>query len=124
MRPREITLTFHECIEAAHWVPNDPGVCRQGHGHSWTINVSIIGLYHPAQAMLVNFRDAKNIIRRFDHTILNNYFKLPTAENLARYFAMKILRLNPNNIISVKVDVAEKQDNNIATAIIDNWRFR
>jgi len=124
MRLREITLTFHECIEAGHWVPNDPGVCSQRHGHSWTINVSIIGLYHPTQGMLVNFRDVKKIIRRFDHTTLNDYFKLPTAENLARYFAMKVLRLNSDSIISVKVDVAEKQDNNIATAIIDNWRFR
>jgi len=121
---REISLVINEVIEAAHYVRNDPGKCQRLHGHSWTINVTILGNYHPTQGMLVNFRDVKELIRRFDHTCLNDYFKLPTAENLARYFALKILRLDSENIISVKVAVAEKPDNNIAIAIVHNWRFK
>ena len=121
---RRITLGLTEVIEAAHQVPNDSGKCKRVHGHSWTINVTVTGLYHPTNGMLVNFRDIKKIIRRFDHDSLNNYFKLPTAENLARYFGLKILRLDPDSIISVKVAVAEKIDNNIAVAAVDNWRYR
>src|SRR5690606_17407906 len=58
---------------AAHYVPHeDAGVCRRLHGHTYFVNVTVVGNDLNESGFLVNFKDIKDLIhKRFDHTVLN-----------------------------------------------------
>lgn len=57
--------------------------------------------------MVVDFGEVKRVLRQFDHTTLNDAkafdSKIPTAENLAKYFAENIRRLGSFDLIKVTV---------------------
>jgi len=111
---RIVQLNLEEVIHASHFIPHHKGKCKHLHGHSYTIQVSIAGIYN--KTMLVDFGHIKDLIRRFDHSYLNKTFKYPSAENMSRYFALKILRLN-KNIIDVTVTVWETEKSSATTSI-------
>ncbi|WP_404461841.1 6-carboxytetrahydropterin synthase QueD [Sutcliffiella horikoshii] len=82
-------------IAAAHFVPTDAaGKCRQLHGHTYFVNVTVAGDNLDEAGFLVNFQVLKKLLHdKFDHTVLNdhkdvfndqdpNYF--PTTEVVAR----------------------------------------
>jgi len=102
-------------------IPDHKGKCKYVHGHSYVVEVQITGIYNRKDGMLVDFGDVKSIIDRFDHSNLNESFKYPSAENLARYFALKILRLS-DNIMQVVVTVFETEDC-CATETVVNRRY-
>jgi len=105
---RRIIKLNKECtFEAAHFIPNHIK-CGVLHGHSYRVGISIVGSFNSKDGMFVDFGEIKKIICKFDHVNLNKYFKFPSAENLAIYFALKIARLN-RNIFSVTVTVFETE---------------
>ncbi len=59
---------------AAHYVPHeDAGACRRLHGHTYYVNVTVVGNELNELGFLVNFQHIKNLIhKRFDHTVLNH----------------------------------------------------
>lgn len=67
-----------------------------GHGHNYTIEVSVRGKIDPETGMVIDLKRLKNIIRervinRVDHKNLNEDVDflegmIPTAENLAKAF--------------------------------------
>ncbi|WP_100402021.1 6-carboxytetrahydropterin synthase QueD [Bacillus sp. FJAT-42315] len=79
---------------AAHYIPHeDAGSCRRLHGHTYFVNVTVVGNELNESGFLVNFQEIKHLIhKRFDHRLLNedtlfneenpNYF--PTTEVVAR----------------------------------------
>ncbi|OEH92755.1 6-carboxytetrahydropterin synthase QueD [Bacillus solimangrovi] len=79
---------------AAHFIPHsDAGKCQQVHGHTYFVNVTIVGDELDKTGFLVNFQTLKKIVHgRFDHSLLNdhddfneddpNHF--PTTEVVAR----------------------------------------
>ncbi|ART75964.1 6-carboxytetrahydropterin synthase QueD [Sutcliffiella horikoshii] len=82
-------------IAAAHFVPTDAaGKCRQLHGHTYFVNVTVAGDDLDEAGFLVNFQVLKKLLHdKFDHTVLNdhkdvfndqdpNFF--PTTEVVAR----------------------------------------
>ncbi|NLP50677.1 6-carboxytetrahydropterin synthase QueD [Bacillus sp. RO1] len=82
-------------IAAAHFVPTDAaGKCKQLHGHTYFVNVTVAGDELDEAGFLVNFQVLKKLLHdKFDHTVLNdhkdvfndqdpNYF--PTTEVVAR----------------------------------------
>ncbi|KKB34975.1 6-carboxytetrahydropterin synthase QueD [Bacillus thermotolerans] len=81
---------------AAHYVPHeDAGVCRRLHGHTYFVNVTVVGNDLNESGFLVNFKDIKDLIhKRFDHTVLNEDTAFneetaddfPTTEVVARKF--------------------------------------
>lgn len=83
------TFTF----EAAHTIPGHPR-CGRLHGHSYVVTVVMQGAVHPVTGMVLDFADLKRevspIISRLDHTFLNWFLRLSTAENLAIYFAREL----------------------------------
>lgn len=90
-----------ECsFEAAHFIPNYTNIFRVG--------ISITGFYNSKDGVLIDSENINKIIKRFDGQNLNEYFKFPSVENLAIYFALKIARLN-RNIFSVTVTVFETE---------------
>ena len=68
----------------------------RGHGHNYTLEVSVRGPIDPETGMVIDLKRLKDIMRervidRVDHTNLNedvDFLKdvIPTAENLARSF--------------------------------------
>ena len=84
------TFTF----DAAHKLPDHDGKCRHLHGHTYKVEVVLVGehlhLSGPQQGMLLDFDVVKKVWSKiepeFDHQFLNESLQLknPTAEELAR----------------------------------------
>ena len=104
---RQIRLSLEVVTETAHKIPGHP-TCGRLHGHSYRIGISLSGIHDSRDGMFVDFGKIKTIVRRFDHFYLNDVFKFPSAENLARYLAIKILRIN-RNILECTVTVYETE---------------
>ena len=74
-------------FEAAHQLPWHEGKCRNLHGHSYRLEVTVGGPIGP-NGIVVDFADIKrvvqrDVIERFDHRYLNDLLDNPTAELLA-----------------------------------------
>ncbi|MDP9387856.1 MAG: 6-carboxytetrahydropterin synthase QueD [Actinomycetota bacterium] len=84
MRTR-VTCSF--TFEAAHRLPWHAGRCRELHGHSYRLEVTVEGAVG-ASGMVLDFDDLKAVVQRevvgrYDHTYLNDLLENPTAELLA-----------------------------------------
>lgn len=115
-------------FDMAHALLGYDGLCRNIHGHSYTLVVTVIGTpigdnSSPKTGMLIDFKDLKNIIKskivdRFDHALvlnsdtpselleamMQNYEKIiltdyqPTTENMIAEMAGDIMGLLPANL--------------------------
>lgn len=75
-----VTKRFH--FEMAHTLYEYDGLCRNIHGHSYNLEVSLIGEPrkqpgHPKDGMVMDFSELKNIVKtnivnRFDHALMVN----------------------------------------------------
>lgn len=75
-------------FEAAHRLPHHAGKCRELHGHSYHLVVSVERPVAPESGMAVDFADVKSVVRaevvdRLDHTYVNDRIENPTAEVMA-----------------------------------------
>jgi 6-pyruvoyltetrahydropterin/6-carboxytetrahydropterin synthase len=115
-------------FDMAHALLGYDGLCKNIHGHSYTLVVTVIGTpindkESPKDGMLIDFKDLKSIIKqkiidRFDHALvlnsstpadllqmmLKNYDKIvlldyqPTTENMITSMAADISGLLPANL--------------------------
>jgi len=115
-------------FDMAHALLGYDGLCKNIHGHSYTLVVTVIGSpvqddASPKNGMLIDFKDLKNIIKqqiidRFDHALvlnsvspedlldmlIRNYDKIvlldyqPTTENMIADMARQIKDLLPKNL--------------------------
>lgn len=113
-----VTKEFH--FEMAHVLWNYDGPCRNVHGHSYKLFVTVIGFpvddpENPRNGMVIDFTELKRIVREeivtvFDHSVVVSRFMdesrleqfkalsentvvldyQPTCENLVADFAAKI----------------------------------
>ncbi|TVQ82984.1 MAG: 6-carboxytetrahydropterin synthase [Bacteroidetes bacterium] len=120
MKPANIRITKDFRFEAAHALWGYDGACRNIHGHSYILHVTIIGKpvsdpKHPKFGMVMDFSVLKKIvnetiIKSFDHALLvrkgtphaelaknselvGKVFEMdyqPTCENMVVDFAEKI----------------------------------
>lgn len=80
-----VTCTF--TFEAAHRLAWHPGKCRELHGHSYRLDVTLAGPLDE-RGVVVDFDDLAVVVRRevvdrWDHRFLNDLVENPTAERLA-----------------------------------------
>ena len=80
-----VTRTF--TFEAAHQLPWHEGKCRNLHGHSYRLEVTVEGPIGE-QGIVVDFADIKRVVERdvvdvYDHRYLNDLLDNPTAELIA-----------------------------------------
>ena len=115
-------------FDMAHALLGYDGLCRNIHGHSYTLVVTVIGTpigddSSPKNGMLIDFKDLKTIIKsrivdRFDHALvlnsatpkelvdilMRNYEKIvlldyqPTTENMISDIAGQIREMLPGNL--------------------------
>ena len=91
----KIRITKHFDFEAAHALFGYDGKCKNIHGHSYQLYVTIIGtpinnINHPKNGMVLDFGDLKQIVKTeiidvFDHAIVLN--KKTEHINLAKKIA-------------------------------------
>ena len=116
-------------FDAAHILTNHQGMCRNLHGHTYRVDVTVAQQPDDAQDMVIDFKDMKRVcekivLARFDHSFIYDESSpvereiaavltkhemrtvaLPfrsTAENLARHFFGMLREMLPG-LVSVKV---------------------
>ena len=75
-------------FEAAHLLPNHPGKCRDLHGHSYSLCVTVERPVDAASGLAIDFSDLKTTVARevidlLDHRYVNDLIENPSAENMA-----------------------------------------
>ena len=86
-------LVVNGAFEAAHRLVDYPGKCNRLHGHSWTVELSVVGNKLNKIGMVADFKTLKTLLMEvlddMDHQYLNELSQFkeinPTAENLAQY---------------------------------------
>ncbi|MDR1226106.1 MAG: 6-carboxytetrahydropterin synthase [Prevotellaceae bacterium] len=122
----QIRVTKEFSFEMSHQLDGYNGKCRNIHGHSYRLFVTVIGepiadVNHPKCGMVVDFTDLKKlvadcIIEPLDHTLLlrtgsataqalqHTGTKIamvgyqPTCENMVAHFAQTLQPLLPKNV--------------------------
>jgi 6-pyruvoyltetrahydropterin/6-carboxytetrahydropterin synthase len=124
----KIRVTREFTFEMAHVLGNYDGPCRNVHGHSYRLFVTLSGVpvndpSNPKNGMVIDFTDLKNIVlssivNQFDHsvvlssdfdpkkrTMMENTFGntvivdyQPTCENLIADFAQRLSDLMPAGV--------------------------
>jgi len=109
------SITF----EAAHNLNDYKGVCANIHGHSYKIELFIIGDKLSKNGMIIDFKTLSAtmnswINNKYDHKYLNDIMSNnPTAENMAREMYINlsaVLTLKELDISVEKVRVWETAD--------------
>lgn len=123
-----IRVTKEFPFEMAHVLRNYDGPCRNVHGHSYRLFVTISGVPveipdNPKNGMVIDFTDLKKIIKKeivnvFDHAVVvSSYFEKekldmftklfgntvivdyqPTCENMVADFAERIAKQLPQGV--------------------------
>ncbi|URW79806.1 6-pyruvoyl trahydropterin synthase family protein [Xiashengella succiniciproducens] len=123
-----IRITKEFRFEAAHALHNYDGLCRNIHGHSYILKVTVIGepitdSNSPKLGMVMDFGDLKDIVNReiiseFDHALIvsrnvsqdtiremgqmaERHFVMsyqPTCENMIIDFADRLKKALPSNV--------------------------
>ena len=109
------SLTIKEHFDAAHALIGYPGQCKDLHGHTWDVEVTIKGIELDGVGIVYDFKDLKenlrSILYQYDHRYLNEVAPFDamnaTAENLARVIYGQMEDLLPENIDLVEVAVWE-----------------
>ena len=121
-----LTRVFH--FDMAHVLLNYPGKCKNIHGHTYRLEVTVKGMLcneetSPKKGMLIDFSDFKNLIQeeiitRWDHALMihqdsdtillnvlkKNYEKIivvsfqPTTENMICELASIIKKILPADL--------------------------
>lgn len=95
-----ITKIFH--FEMAHALDNYDGLCRNIHGHSYKLYVTLIGQpskdeTSPKKGMLIDFSDLKKIVQesiidKYDHALLlNQHTDKIIIDTLKQYYQKIII---------------------------------
>jgi 6-pyruvoyltetrahydropterin/6-carboxytetrahydropterin synthase len=90
-----ITVTKIFEFEAAHHLPGYDGDCKRLHGHSYKLEVTVSGEVNEKTGMVMDFKLLKEIVQervinQFDHQLLNDHIKNPTAENIVNFIVKEL----------------------------------
>jgi 6-pyruvoyltetrahydropterin/6-carboxytetrahydropterin synthase len=87
-------------FEAAHRLPHHPGKCRELHGHSFELAVTLELPVDAQSGMALDFQAIKEavhqrVLARVDHRNLNDIMDNPTAELLAVWIWQQLVEALP-----------------------------
>jgi len=133
-----LTRVFH--FDMAHVLLNYPGKCKNIHGHTYKLEVTVKGIPcnnedSPKKGMLIDFSDFKNLIENkiiavWDHALMihqnsdpvllnalkNNYEKIivvpfqPTTENMICELAAIIKKILPSDLLLFSLRLYETEN--------------
>jgi len=146
----KVRITKEFRFEASHALLNYDGLCKNIHGHSYILFVTIIGEpvideSNPKLGMLMDFGDLKRIVKKeivdvLDHSVILNkkadyqsftnvkemFDRIhlldyqPTCENMVVDFAAKIIKQLPENVNIYSVKLYETASSNAEWYASDN----
>lgn len=99
------TITKRFEFEAAHILTWHPGKCKRLHGHSYKLEVDVTGELND-NGIVADFTDLKELVKneiveKYDHQNLNDFFGNPTAEVMVqKFFEHLSAKWRGNGIIS------------------------
>jgi len=98
-----------ETFSSAHFIP-EHWKCGKIHGHNFKVEVEVEGEVKE-NGMVMDFLDLKKelkeVLKEFDHRLLNEIVEIPTSENLC----LEIFkRLKDRGLNVVRVRVYESED--------------
>lgn len=112
-----LTLTKIFMFEACHNLPHHRGACHNLHGHSYKLEVTICGDIEKDTSsarcgMIIDFKELKDIVNReviykYDHKYLNDFFENPTAEIMVKRIAEDINKELPEGVSLVSCKLWE-----------------
>lgn len=93
-----IYRTLH--IEVSHQLPQNI-TCNYIHGHTMIITIGVKGKLNLATGMVMDFKELAKILKveienKFDHSFLNDYFQIPTAEICSFYIFKRLKEIGLN----------------------------
>lgn len=109
----ELTVKAH--FDAAHHLYGYPGECRNLHGHTWDVEVTVsspslddIGIVYDFKSLKA---DLAAVLSAYDHVLINEVAPFdeisPTAENLARVIYERLAEEVDERVRVVEVAVWE-----------------
>ena len=105
-------LRVESHFDAAHKLTGYKGECAKLHGHTWKVEVFVVGKKLNDIGALIDYKVLKEklneVIEKLDHSLLNDFKEIgnPTSENISRYIFENLKGL-PKNVRLEKVRVWE-----------------
>jgi 6-pyruvoyltetrahydropterin/6-carboxytetrahydropterin synthase len=111
----EYHLSVKSHFDAAHRLYDYPGQCRELHGHTWDVEVTVASAELDEIGIVYDFTrlkaDLAGVLRDYDHVLINDVAPFdrmsPTAENLARVIAGRLAEVVEARVRVVEVAVWE-----------------
>lgn len=80
-------ITKRFTFDSAHKLINYKGKCKNLHGHTYTLSVTVKGRMDKKSGMIIDLHTINDIVKSrviniLDHNFLNEFIKQPTAENI------------------------------------------
>ena len=106
-------------FDAAHYLPNYEGKCKNLHGHSWTLEVEVSSdeliRFGSGAGMVVDFAKLKDVVNRevidrLDHTLLNDTVENPTCENLLEWIWKALWSIHEGGVVLERLRLYETPD--------------
>lgn len=109
----ELTVKGH--FDAAHHLYGYPGECKNLHGHTWDVEVTVAASDLDEIGIVYDFKSLKadlaEVLERYDHVLINEVPPFneisPTAENLARVICEELAKTVDARVSVVEVAVWE-----------------
>jgi 6-pyruvoyltetrahydropterin/6-carboxytetrahydropterin synthase len=109
----ELTVKGH--FDAAHSLYGYPGECRNLHGHTWDVEVTVASPELDEIGIVYDFKSLKDdlagVLADYDHVHINTVAPFdrisPTAENLARVLCERLQQTVDSRVRVVEVAVWE-----------------
>ena len=114
-----LTVTKRFQFEAAHFLPGYVGACKDLHGHSYKLEVTVHRTDAENTDMVIDFKHLstvvkENVIKAWDHKNLNDLemFKQdrPTAENMVVMIYKILMEELDDNIEITRIRLWETED--------------
>ncbi len=105
-------VTVRDAIASAHRLPGYDGPCKDMHGHTWKVEITVCGNDLDEVGLLADFKVLKNrlkeVLAPLDHVVLNDLAAFkdlnPSTENLARIIYRSMIdRCAPLRLKQVQV---------------------
>jgi 6-pyruvoyltetrahydropterin/6-carboxytetrahydropterin synthase len=108
-------LTVKDHFDAAHALRGYEGECRELHGHTWDVEVTVRGEKLDGVGIVYDFKvlkeDLASVLADYDHAYLNDVVPFDeinaTAENLARVVFERLAERVGEGVSVVEVAVWE-----------------
>lgn len=125
-----ITVTKRFVFDSAHKLPDYEGKCHRLHGHTYHLDVTVLGDVEksgPNKGMVIDFSVLKDIVNRcvidkYDHGYLNDFFENPTAEVMVNKIAEDIEFYLPKTCSLYSVKLWETETSYAEWNILYNTR--